>query len=54
MEAKKKPETLEEALNEIDLLNCRVEYEMSLNKSCAKELAKCEEKLKAIQSIITL
>lgn len=54
MEAKKKPETLEEALNEIDLLNCRVEYEVSLNKSCAKELAKCEEKLKAIQSIITL
>lgn len=54
MEAKKKPETLEEALNEIDLLNCRVEYEMSLNKSCAKELAKCENKLKAIQSILTL
>lgn len=54
MEAKKKPETLEEALNEIDLLNCRVEYETSLSKSCAKELAKCEEKLKAIQSIINL
>jgi hypothetical protein len=54
METKKKPETLEEALNEIDLLNCRVEYEMSLNKSCTKELARCEEKLKAIQSIITL
>lgn len=54
MEAKKKPETLEEALNEIDLLNCRVEYEMSLNKSCAKELARCENKLKAIQSILTL
>lgn len=54
METKKKPETLEEALNEIDLLNCRVEYEMSLNKSCAKELARCENKLKAIQSILTL
>lgn len=54
MEAKKKPETLEEALNEIDLLNCRVEYEMSLNKSCAKDLARCENKLKAIQSILTL
>ena len=54
MEAKKKPETLEEALDEIDLLNCRVEYEMSLNKSYTKELVSCKEKLKAIQSIITI
>lgn len=54
MEAKKKPETLEEALNEIDLLNCRVEYEMSLSKSYRKDLDKCESKLKAIQSIINL
>lgn len=54
MEAKKKPETLEDALNEIERLNCRVEYEMSIAESRKKDLVKCESKLKAIQSIITI
>lgn len=54
MEAKKKPENLDEALKEIERLNCRVEYEMSLSESRKKDLARCEEKLKAIQSILTI
>lgn len=54
MEAKKKPETLDEALNEIDLLNSRLGYEKSISESYRKDLVKCEEKLKAIQSIINL
>lgn len=54
MEAKKKPETLDEALKEIERLNCRVEYEMSIAESRKKDLARCESKLNAIQSILTL
>ena len=54
METKKKPESLEEALKEIERLNCRVEYEMSIAESCKKDLVKCENKLKAIESILTL
>ena len=54
METKKKPETLEEAIKEIELLNCRLECEMSLSKSYRKDLDKCENKLKAIESILTL
>lgn len=54
METTKKPETLEEALKEIERLNCRVEYEMSVAESRKKDLVKCESKLKAIESILTL